>query len=404
MHNRILRRIVDYGLLAVLIVSPTQLALEVAPRTFVSLADPLVWLVCLLWLVDRLQARALRDIRLPPIPAIIFVALAAVSVLQATARLGALKEIIQYTEYFLVTAALIINTVRTDGALRRMVYVILGITSAILALAAVQYLTPGRIPLAVGGALGNRNVLGGYLALALPLAYGICLFSNKLPLRIWCGGIVLLGTLVCLAGATCLALLLSLLVLSTLRNRRTMLVFAAVALLLLLVVFPHLPHGHSQALLDSIALYEDDGTPTRRYPEWQAAVNLVREYPLTGVGAGAYQQNIGMYYGAVPDATGPNEPDIQNLYLVLAASLGLPGLVAFLAMLVFGAGSAARGFFTSADDFRRGVSVGLLGAVLAFALNAVWAPLLVRGIGIPLAAVLALAHRLGRDLPARAES
>ena len=399
MQETLFRRIVDCSLLAVLAIAPTQYAFEVVPGTFLSPVDPLVWLVCLLWIVDRLQVRALRDIRLPPFPAFAFAALAAVSILKAATPLAAAKEVFQYVEYFLVTTALVINNVRTDNAVRRVVYVLLGVSSLIIVVAAVQYFSPHRTPLDVGASFSNRNVLGGFLSLLLPLAYGMFLFANRISRRIWSGAVVLFGLVFCLAGATCIAVLLSLGLLSALKSRRTLLIFSAVVLILLLLVFPNLPRNHSQVLLDSVALYDADGTPGRRYPEWQAAVSLVREHPLFGVGAGNYQQNIGMYYGTLPDATGPNEPDIQNLYLVLAASLGLPGLIAFLAMLTMGAVAAGRGFFTSADDFRRGLSLGLLGGLLAFAVNALWAPLLVRGIGIPLAAVLALAH-LPRGYPA----
>ena len=42
-------------------------------------------------------------------------------------------------------------------------------------------------------------------------------------------------------------------------------------------------------------------------------------------GLGGYQKQIGPFYGVVPNATGPAEPDIQNLYLVLGATCGLPG-------------------------------------------------------------------------------
>jgi O-antigen ligase len=142
-----------------------------------------------------------------------------------------------------------------------------------------------------------------------------------------------------------------------------------------------LPRENDLRHFESVALYDESGAPTRRYPEWQAAASMILTNPWLGVGPGSYQRQVGPYYERVPNATGPAEPDIQNLYLVLAASCGLPALLAFLAMLSTAAGAAVGA--------RR---AGVAGALAAFALAAVWHPLLVRGIGLPLAFLLALAH------------
>ena len=48
------------------------------------------------------------------------------------------------------------------------------------------------------------------------------------------------------------------------------------------------------------------------------------------------------------------------------------------------------------DPVERGAAIGLVGCLAAFAVNSVWSPLLVRGIGVPLALTLALAaHAAG---------
>jgi hypothetical protein len=119
-------------------------------------------------------------------------------------------------------------------------------------------------------------------------------------------------------------------------------------------------------------------------------------HPWTGVGLGNYQKHIGQYYAQVPRRTGPAEPDTQNLYLVLASSLGLPGLLAFLAVLAYAASAALRGAAGAAPEDRRWQAWGVAGALGAFAITAVWHPLLVRGIGLPLVFLLALARSVGQ--------
>jgi hypothetical protein len=53
----LLDRLVWYGLLAIVVVAPTQYALEISKKTFVSVADPLVWGVFGLWAVSWLLQR-----------------------------------------------------------------------------------------------------------------------------------------------------------------------------------------------------------------------------------------------------------------------------------------------------------------------------------------------------------
>ena len=152
--------------------------------------------------------------------------------------------------------------------------------------------------------------------------------------------------------------------------------------------------------LNSVALYEEDGQPAPRYPEWQAAAWMIAEHPVVGVGPGNYQRKIGSYFMTVPrSARDKNESDveIQNQYLVLAATTGLPGLLAFLAMIV-GAVRAAVLFLSSNDangrECYKGLQHGLVAGLLAFCAVLVWHPLLIRGIGLVFVAMLAVCHAL----------
>ena len=68
--------------------------------------------------------------------------------------------------------------------------------------------------------------------------------------------------------------------------------------------------------------------------EQQAAINLIRNYPLWGVGAGQYQQHINQAYDQLGPITDQRmEADMQNGYLLTAASTGIAGLIALIALL-----------------------------------------------------------------------
>ncbi|MEO5368434.1 MAG: O-antigen ligase family protein, partial [Magnetococcus sp. WYHC-3] len=150
------------------------------------------------------------------------------------------------------------------------------------------------------------------------------------------------------------------------------------------------PQTSQQVLFRSVALYTDN-QPERRYPQWQSAVEMLLTNPWLGVGIGNYQRCVAQYTGAKPMPTGPSEPDIQNLYLVIGSTMGLPALFAFLAMLLapaFLAGTAAHRY----AGWRRGFLYGLAGGLMAFAITAIWHPLLVRGIGLTLVLLLVVAR------------
>ena len=404
------------GVLCTLFLAPTQWVLVPNPR--LGPADVLLALTAAVWGLDVLLARDWRRIRAacPHWTHLLFALCAGAAVFAATDRKEAIKEVIQIAEYFIAGSmvfAAFLNAEPAAAAPRRTavtlktLFVALGAATAFaLALAAAQYFSTAghrssalfvenktldiivnvlggwESPLLVGGTFGNRNVLGGYLALALPLCFaGAAGAARGAPARAACALLLLAGLTLNLSGASYWAVAAVLAAMAAARGARWFLPVAAALVLWQTFALPRLPRKNDLCHFESMALYDDAGSPTRRYPEWQAAASMILTNPLLGVGPGNYQKQVGPYYGQVPNATGPAEPDIQNLYLVLGASCGMPALLAFLALLS-----------TAFADALKADRLGAAGALAAFALTAVWHPLLVRGIGLPLVFVLALAR------------
>jgi len=269
---------------------------------------------------------------------------------------------------------------------------------AIIALSALHYFDAGRDAFAVKGTFGNTNVLGGYLSLVLPVFLALLLHAKAWWIRGVSAFAVLLGLMVCLSGGTLIAVLIAFLFVAATRGRMAFVAVATALVVLVAFVSPRLPRDTMETARLSICLFDDENAVSTRYTEWQAAGIMVLENPLLGVGAGNYQGSVGQYYGALPDASGQkSEPDSQNLYLVLAASVGLPGLACFVGTLVSCAMTAMKAYFQTEDGMRKGALLGFAGAILAFAVNSVWSPLLVRGIGIPLVVLFSLAHAMAKD-------
>ncbi len=392
--RRWLKSAIHVGLLLVLILAPTQLSIELRPQVNLSPVDPLLAIVAMLWGLDLLLERDWRRLRPPPLFHIGFLLLALASTVRAPDKLSAVKDLIQLVEYFAVAHMLADWVLHAPRARARAVAVALISGAVIVGLAAWQYLAEDTPVLDVRGTFGNRNVLGGYLAMLVPLAAGLMLGGGvSMGARIGLGALAAAGLCINLSGYSMLAIIPALLVVAGLRHRVAFLVMALVLTLVTVLVLPRLPRQNDYTLFDSVAFYDPEGQPSRRYPEWQAAATMTLEHPWLGVGLGQYQQHVGQYFGVVPNATGAQEPDIQNLYLVLSSSIGMLGLFCFLGMLLQGIQRALRAYAHCAPPMR-GLALGVTGALIAYLPAALGSPLLVRGIGLPLALLLALAGQL----------
>jgi O-antigen ligase len=387
--HTVLQGLFRVGALVTLCIAPTQWSLEPRPKLHVSPADLALALTAGVWLLDTLVARDWRRLlRLPPWPNLLFLACAGASALIAADKGAALKDLVQYVEYFLVGSMLFAAFLRDDARASRRTLAFLAVATAfILSLALRHYLSSDTPDLFVRGTFGNRNVLGGFLALALPLCFAGLFDVRALPLKAGLAALLLTGLAVNLSGASFFAVALVLVGMAATRGPKLFIPVAALLLVWQTCVLPRLPRENDLAHFSSVALY-DGGQVERRYPDWQAAYSMLLTHPWLGVGLGNYQNNVGQYYDNIPRQTGPSEPDIQNLYIVLAASAGVPALLAFLAMLLVAAHAVC------ALPHRSALAWGAAGSLCAFGLTAVWHPLLVRGIGLPLAFLLAWAHHL----------
>lgn len=416
--GRLLEKIAGMGAIIALVIAPTQWSFTLAKGIKLCLADLLLIPLAGVWLLGILLTWRWLDVARRPDrwdivkrqpfwcfwPHFLFFTASLVSVFVAADRGDAVKETIQILLYFVVAPVLFLAFIEDPEAnrKRRIAILLAALLAPLLlhiAVAALQYSRSGTDDLSVRGLFSNRNVLGGWFTLTVPILSGLA-FASKRWWALLLAGLTLLAVLsLTLSGAAYTVLAMACLLLALRRGARFFLVTALILTLWQVCVLPRLPRENDLAHFRSVALYDENGVPDRRYPEWQAAASLILTHPLTGVGAGNYQREIGPYYDVVPNATGPAEPDIQNLYLVIAATLGLPGVLLLLAILAHAMITALSASSTT-SAWQKDTSWGLAIALGAFAVTAIWHPLLVRGIGIPLAAVLTLALRLNTNCTA----
>ena len=74
----------------------------------------------------------------------------------------------------------------------------------------------------------------------------------------------------------------------------------------------------------------DPSTWAFRQQVWSAAVSMLADFPFTGVGMGLFNDVASLLYGFFETAN----PGAHNLYLQVGVDLGLPGLIAYLSVLI----------------------------------------------------------------------
>ncbi len=384
--------LLKWGVLAIVILGPLQVGIEVAPKIHLSLVDPVIWSLFALWLYDCVTRRCVKRFRVEPALGL-FLVLVAVATIRIPPKLRSIKEAVQMFEYFGAAWLMVRSHTRSWREMRNLLVAISAIASGVLAVALWQYFADTEAAFLVRGTFANRNALGGYLGMVVPLLFSVALHAPSAAWRIWAAVIVAAGIVVLLSGGAALAITAGCLAVAAAKGRWHLVVTTVCVGLLAIGILPYLPRDNARVLYESIRFCDDEGNISQRYIEWQAAGTMIAEFPWRGVGPDLYQENIGSYYGTLPNPPcETSEHDSQNLYLVIGSSMGIPALLAFISILT---GGMTSGFIRAANcrmPWACAAYWGVVGSLISFAVASIWSPLLVRGVGILLAVLLALAH------------
>lgn len=247
---------------------------------------------------------------------------------------------------------------------------------ALAPLAALLPRLTGGLPEAQGGAV-NPNQVGGTLLLVAPLALGLALAplgageraARALAIRLAAAGAsgVLLGQLVLTQSRSAwIGMGSAFLALLALRWRRGALVAALLVVLLAgaLAQAGWTPASFAAALADGrqtpIGTLYLDG----RLAIWSGTVDRIAASPWLGYPLGTFRLDD------LPDGTdtrplGAGVPHAHNVFLQVAYDVGLPGLVAYLALLV-GALRAGLRIVRCGEGLAAGIALGAVCCLVAY--------------------------------------
>lgn len=223
----------------------------------------------------------------------------------------------------------------------------------------------------------NANQLAGALMLYVPVALGLA--GGWWRERKWALGMLALG-LAGIAGATLiltqsrsgwLGAVVGLVALATLAawstGRRPAQILAVVlplalaaAVAAVILARPEIATRFINASRQS----ENEISLSGRPEIWSRALYAIQDFPFTGTGLGTFRRVMHLLYPLFTISPDIDIAHAHNLFLQVALDVGLPGLVAYLAMLwlalVVAWQAAARGAAAG-----RGLALGLLAGLLA---------------------------------------
>ena len=99
-----------------------------------------------------------------------------------------------------------------------------------------------------------------------------------------------------------------------------------------------------------------DRSAQSRLEIWRGALRMISDYPFWGTGYGTFFSFIPFY---TPELHGM-QMDAHNSYLIVAAEMGIPALLAFLSILLVAIWQSYRLYQTAKDPFIKAMALGFL--------------------------------------------
>ena len=226
------------------------------------------------------------------------------------------------------------------------------------------------------GTLGHPSILGYYLELLLPLFLAIVLTASRLRTRLWflvvtAAGLLALATTLSRGAWVALPLPMVLVFVALHRRRllrlRTWMVTGTVFLLAAAALTPFYPTIERRLTRD------DYKSASSRAPMNRAALSIIEQYPVLGVGLNHCSEIFHRY-----DKTGyarilKEKQVVHNLYLLIWVEVGTLGLIAFLGIFVV-CFAVAGWLFAREARGRQAILCGVVGGLLAHLVHGLFDP------------------------------
>ncbi len=276
--------------------------------------------------------------------------------------------------------------------------VFLGVGAGILALGALSTGWPAKIPLlrplvqqlprqltelpGTEGRAINANQLAGatlfYLPVTAALAIGWWRERRPWPALVALAGTGIVAGLLLLTQSRSgwiggIGSILALIVLAGLASRRrwariTAIILPAVTLLALAGLLVALGPGRVAALWPGETGLSAEDVVGRislsgRVEIWSRALYAIQDFPFTGTGLGTFRKVVHLLYPLFTISPDVDIAHAHNMFLQVALDVGLPGLIAYLALL-WVAGAIAWQVMRRGSPLLKALAIGLLAGLI----------------------------------------
>ena len=218
-------------------------------------------------------------------------------------------------------------------------FALVSVEWVVLKLPLIPYQIYYWFPLIVSDTI-NPNVMAGTLLLFAPIVGAVAVFNRWRSLEVrekkvayllsWLS-LILIALILLLTASrgAWIAVIAAAAILFALRWTWGFLVFAAVVGIAVLLPYVIEPFDLLRIALENQTL----GSMAGREEVWLRAIYLVEDFPFTGVGMGTFSDIAAILYPLII-VSPEKSTHAHNLFLQVAVDLGIPGLIAWISVLL----------------------------------------------------------------------
>lgn len=322
------------------------------------------------------------------LPIYIFTAMGLVSVFRGTYYDGGnlFHAILEYKRWItpIFLYFLVLNTVRDRDMVKNLSMIIMIVVTVVALMAIYDYIDQGDAgsleKSRIGGIADQPNMLAAFFCYYMFL-YLAFFYNNIGKAKYWLLLIPFLlsfrGIMVCFSRGGYLAFTLGLYATTFFRSKFFFLLLVGLGFIAYLnpVLLPAGVRyrmgqtftgggGADESTFQSVENAEAklETSSKRRVDVWKAAMIMIKENPVFGIGYRTFEHQIQFYWdGGTMDA--------HNTYIIIAAEMGLPALGAFVLIILLILWESLVLYYTTRNPYAKSLALGFVGGLFGLLLS-----------------------------------
>jgi len=122
-------------------------------------------------------------------------------------------------------------------------------------------------------------------------------------------------------------------------------------------------------LIETVFASDSTGSAGGRLELWERAIQILRDFPFTGIGIGTFRSVVLTLYPLFQNDPAAPLPHAHNLYLQMGLDYGIGGIVAFVGLVLTALGMGARNIRRAPNAVLNAAAVGLLAGYVVYAMH-----------------------------------